>query len=51
VLDSSKYMVEGDFTLRVRSVTLDDEGWYECQAGVDRAKAFLNVNGLYQDDF
>ncbi|KAH3831690.1 uncharacterized protein LOC127877889 [Dreissena polymorpha] len=43
LLNTSKYAIEGDFTLQVRNVHVQDEAWYECQAGVDRARAHLAV--------
>ncbi|XP_045156967.2 cell adhesion molecule 2-like [Mercenaria mercenaria] len=43
-INGSKYLIQGSYSLTIKQAVLDDEAWYECQAGVDRAKAMLTVN-------
>ncbi|XP_060573248.1 cell adhesion molecule 2-like [Ruditapes philippinarum] len=43
-VNDTKYSVQGTYSLTVHNVVLEDEAWYECQAGIDRARAMLTVN-------
>ena len=45
ITNTTKYYVDRYYTLRIRAIELEDESWYECQAGVDRHRAQLNVTG------
>ena len=43
-VNETKYLVRDTYSLTVMRVVLEDEAWYECQAGIDRARAMLTVN-------
>lgn len=45
ITNGTKYSVDRYYTLTIRQVGLEDEAWYECQAGKDRTRAMLTVNG------
>ncbi|KAL4236577.1 Nephrosis 1 [Mactra antiquata] len=47
--NGTKYTVDTYYTLTVKDITIDDEAWYECQAGQDRARARLSVNVMMTD--